>query len=75
MTARPASRISSICSIGTPAAFEISSSVGWRAQLGGELALDARDLALALADVDRDADRAALLAMPRWIAWRIQKVA
>ena len=57
-----ASRCSSSSVISAAAA--TSSSVGGRPSWARQLALDARDLALALADVHRDADRAALVGEP-----------
>jgi hypothetical protein len=75
VTARPASRISSIWSTGTPDAFEISSSVGCRSSC----AASSRSVRAIFRSrwpmwtgmrIVR-----ARFATPRWIAWRIQKVA
>ena len=61
VTVRAASRTSSTCSSGSSASAAISSSVGSRPSRAPQLALGADDLALALADVHRDADRARLV--------------
>jgi len=57
-TARAAARTSRTCLRESFAAFATSSSAGGRIELQCQLALGARDLLLALDDVDGDPDRA-----------------